>query len=296
MIELTDRHFQELCADPAVRRIIDDANRNGARAALAFWGILIAGLLFVGAVTWYALATGWQITGVIFASFGVLIVYILAALPLAMTGRAIKLPVFGILAARHGMDYTALVDTVPVSAEAKAALFGAEPGTETYTDFFQGKLLDAGEFATCQAYLLGERGNRFNGRLFILGPPHGGSGRVIVTPDCPAWVDPGTSMAFADDPAFARAFRVHATNPEEATALLGPEARRTLLDLRRRGKVRLYAAPGEILVAVEGRKGFSPGLGFRFRRGEDRVRRMFDDLADSLAVLSRLKAALDPAP
>jgi hypothetical protein len=44
---------------------------------------------------------------------------------------------------------------------------------------------------------------------------------------------------------------------------------------------------------MDGRKGFTPGLGFRFRRGEARVRAMFDDLADSLATLSRLKASLD---
>ncbi len=296
MIELTDKDFHEFCADPAVRRIIDDANRNGSRAALAFWSLLIAGLLFVGAVTWYAIASGWQVTGVIFGSFGVLIVYILAAVPLAMSGRAIKLPAYEILAARHGLDYAPLVETLPVSAEARAALFGEEPGTESYTDFFHGKLLDGSDLATCQAYLLGEGGRRFNGRLFILGRAHGGSGRIIVTPDCPARVEPATSVVFDDDPAFARVFRVHASDAGEARALLGPEARRTLLELSRRGKVRLYAGPGEIFVAVEGRKGFTPGLGFRFRRGEDRVRAMFDDLADSLALLSRLKAVLDPAP
>ncbi len=292
MIELTDQDFHELCADPAARRIIDDANRNGARAAFAFWGLLIAGLLFVGAVTWYAIASGWQITGVVFGSFGVLIVYILAAIPLAMSGRAIKLPIFEILAARHGLDYAALVHTLPVSAEARAALFGDGPGTEGYTDFFNGKFLDGSDFATCQAYLLGESGSRFNGRLFILGRLHG-SGRIIVAPDCPAWVNPAMSLVFEDDPAFARAFRVHASDAGEARTLLGPETRRTLLGLSRRGKGRLYAGPGEILIAIEGRKGFTPGLGFRFRRGEDRVRAMFDDLADSLALLSRLKVALD---
>ena len=294
MIELTDSDFHDLCADPAVRRIIDDANRSGGRAAFAFWGILIPGMFFVGAVTWYAIAAGWQITGVIFGSFGMLVVYILAALPLAMTGRAIKLPVFQRLAVRHGLAYAPLVDTLPVSADARAALFGAELGTESYTDYFQGKLLDESDFATCQAYLLGERGRRFNGRLFILGRPHGGSGHVIVAPDCPAWINPATSLVFDDDPAFCRAFRVHASDAGEARALLGPEARRTLLELRRRGKVRLYAGLGEIFVAIAGRKGFTPGLGFRFRRGEDRVRAMFDDLADSLAVLRSLKAALDP--
>ena len=65
-------------------------------------------------------------------------------------------------------------------------------------------------------------------------------------------------------------------------------------DLGRPEKIRLYTGPNAILVAIEGRKGFTPGLGFRFRRGEERVRSMFDDLADSLAILSRLKASLDP--
>jgi hypothetical protein len=296
MTELTDRAFHELCADPAVRRIIDDANRNGGRAAFAFWGILGLGLLFVGAVTWYAIASGWQVTGVIFGSFGVLIVYILAAVPLAMTGRAIKLPVFKILAARQGLDYSPLVQIFPVSAEARAALLGEDPGTESYTDFFSGKFLDASEFATCQAYLLGEKGSRFNGRLFAVGRLQSSVERVIVTPDCPRWVDPATAVRFEEDQAFERAFKVHASDTAAAGALLSPETRHMLVDLRRRGKLRLYAGPGEIFVAIEGRKGFTPGLGFRFRRAEDRLRWMFDDLADSLAMLNRLKAALDGRP
>jgi hypothetical protein len=295
LIELTERHFQELCADPAVRRIIDDANRSGGRAALGFWGLLLAGLVAVGAGTWWAIAAGWLVTGVIFGSCGVLIVYILAAVPLAMAGRSIKLPVFGILAARHGLDYAPLVHVLPVSREAMGALFGDEPATESFTDYFYGKTLDAGDFSTCQAYRLGERGSRFNGRLFAFAREHGGSGHILVTPESPSGVDAATELAI-DDPAFRCAFQVHASVAEEGRALLGPEARRTLLELRRRGKVRLYAGPGEFLVAAEGRRGFTPGLGFRFRRAEDRIRWMFDDLADSLATLRTLKASLDGRP
>lgn len=295
MIELTDRDFEDLCADETVRRIIADADRNGRRAALGFWGLLIVGLLMVGAGSWYAIAFGWLVTGVIVGSFGVLIVYILAAVPLAMAGRAIKLPVYERLAARHGLDYAALSPAPPASRAAMQALFGDEPATESYTDYFHGKRLDAGEFTTCQAYLLGEKGSRFNGRLFAFVRDHGSGGYLLVTPESPTGVDPATEL-IPDDPDFGCAFRIHASDAGEARALLGPEARRTLLDLRRRGKVRLYAGPGEMLVAVEGRKGFTPGLGFRFRKAEDRIRRMFDDLADSLTVLRRLQEALDPAP
>jgi hypothetical protein len=295
LIELTDRDFQDLCADETVRRIIADANRNGRRAASGFWALLITGLLMVGAGTWFAIASGWLVAGVIFGSFGVLIVYILATVPLAMAGRAIKLPVYERLAARHGLDYAALSPTPPASRAAMHALFGDELATESYTDYFHGKRLDAEDFTTCQAYLLGEKGSRFNGRVFAFAREHDGGGHLLVTPDSPHWVDPATEL-MSEDPDFRCVFRVHASDEWEARALLGPEARRTLLDLRRRGKVRLYAGPGEILVAVEGRKGFTPGLGFRFRKAEDRIRRMFDDLADSLAVLRRLRAALYPDP
>ena len=250
----------------------------------------------VGALTAFAITAGWVVTGVIGGSVGVLLVYILAMLPLVAAGRAIKLPVFELLAARHGLDFAPLVQAPPVYAQASRALFGDELATESFVDFFQGKFLDACDFATCQAYVLGESDTRFNGRLFSFGRRHGGRGHVIVTPDRPSWVDAGTAVALDGDPAFARAFRIHATIPEEARALLGPEARRTLLDLRRRGKVRLYAGPGEILVAIDGRKGFTPGLGFRFRSGEARIRAMFDDLADSLRLLRALKFALDPQP
>ena len=144
MIELTDRDFQDLCADEEVRRIIADANRNGRRAALGFWALLIVGLLMVGAGTWYAIASGWLVTGVIVGSCGVLIVYILAAVPLAMAGRAIKLPVYQRLAALHGLDYAALIASPPASRAAVQALFGDGLATESYTDYFHGKRLDAG--------------------------------------------------------------------------------------------------------------------------------------------------------
>src|SRR6218665_3570778 len=101
MPELTDRDYQDLCADERVRAIIGEANRSGRRAAVGFWGILLAGLVMVGAITAWAIAAGWVVTGVIFGSAGMLAVYILAAIPLAMAGRAIKLPVYEILAARH---------------------------------------------------------------------------------------------------------------------------------------------------------------------------------------------------
>jgi hypothetical protein len=295
MIELTERDFRELCADPAVRRIIDDANRSGRRAALGFWGLLLAGLLAVGAGTFWAIDAGWLVNGVIFGSCGMLIVYILAAIPLAMAGRGLKLQVYERLAARHGLNYAALVDVLPVSREAIAGLFGDDLATESYNDYFDGKRLDADDFSTCQAYLLGKRGLRFSGRLFAFVREHGGTGHILVTPECPSGADTVTALTF-DDPAFRCAFRVHASVAEEGRALLGPEARRTLLELRRRGKVSLHAGPGEILVAIEGRKGFTPGLGFRFRRAEDRIRWMFDDLKDSLAILRTLTASLDGSP
>jgi hypothetical protein len=296
MIELTDRDFRNLCADDRVRRIIADADRRGRRAAFGFWAILVVGLAMIGGATAWLIGEGWLVTGVAIGSVGVLAVYILAALPLAMAGRAIKLPVFDILAGRHGLVYEPLVHSPPVFAEARPFLFGEEPVSESFTDFFHGTLLDASEFATCQGYVLGENGGRFNGRLFSFARPRGGDGAVVVTSDRPRWVDPATSLATGEDPAFGRAFRVHATIAEEGRALLGPAARCALLELRRLGKVRLYAGPGAILVALDGRKGFTPGLGFRFRGGEARVRAMFDDLADSLALLRRLKTALDPAP
>jgi hypothetical protein len=293
MVELTESHFRELCADAAVRRIIDEADRSGRRAAIGFWAVLLLGFAMIAAATIIAINLDHLILAVLIGSIGVLAVYCIAMIPLVVAGRAIKLPVFEILAARHGMDYAPLVGAPPVYAEAGPILFGDELATESFVDFFHGKFLDACDFTTCQSYILGENETRFNGRLFTLARHRGGGGHVIATPDNPHCVDPATALALDGDPAFARAFRVHATIAEEGRALLGPEARRTLLELRRRGKVWLYAGPGEILVAVQGRKGFTPGLGFRFRRGEDRIRAMFDDLADSLATLRSLKASLD---
>lgn len=259
MIELTDRDFQALCGDERIRRIVDAADRSGRRAALAFWSIWIGGLILSGGAAAWLIGQGWQVTGVLVGSVGMVAAYVFAALPLAMAGRAIKLPVYEILAARHGLAYAPLVEEPLFFAGARPALFGAEPGVESFTDYFQGKLLDAADFMTCQAYLLPERGGRFNGRFFAFG-------------------------------------RSHVAGAEERCAPSEAEVRRLLAGLGHRGKVRLHAGPDAVFVALEGRKGFTPGLGFHFRHGEERVRAMFDDLADSLALLSRLKAAFDRGP
>jgi len=302
LIELADHHFQDLCADPEVRRILAEANRNGGRTSLGFWAILVLGLLLVAAATIIAFALDRPVLAVIVGGVGMLAVYVIAAIPLAMAGRAIKLPVFQRLAARHGLAYAPLTGLVPLHAEASPHLFDVWLTTESFTDLFQGKDERDHRFATWQTYLARGSGGDikpvFNGRVFAFERRTWGKGRILIVPAGRYF---GSTRGTADmrpvtlgDAEFERWFQVHATVEAEARALLGPEARRMLLALRKGGKLRIYAGLGDILVALDGRKGFTPGLGFFFRRGEARVRAMFDDLADSLHLLRTLKAGLDP--
>jgi hypothetical protein len=55
------------------------------------------------------------------------------------------------------------------------------------------------------------------------------------------------------------------------------------------GRVWGYVGPGGVLIAVAGRNLFEPGNMFRSISGTDRVRRMFEDVSFSLAILERLQ-------
>lgn len=96
------------------------------------------------------------------------------------------------------------------------------------------------------------------------------------------------------DDEFERNFEVYATDPAEAAQLLSDGALRSrLLDLRLAGKVFVYAGPQEALVAAGGQDRFEPGDMTDSLIGEERVRLMFDDVCESLALLRELKARLE---
>jgi hypothetical protein len=71
------------------------------------------------------------------------------------------------------------------------------------------------------------------------------------------------------------------------------DLRRALLALREEGAVSIFVSAEEALVAVSsGKNRFEAGSMLRRLPPEDRVKRMFDDLAASLETLSLLRRVL----
>ena len=95
------------------------------------------------------------------------------------------------------------------------------------------------------------------------------------------------------DEAFEKKFEVYSTHPLEARELLFDTVfRAKLLELRKTGRVFVYAGPEEALVAATGKDRFEPGNMLRSRPGEERVKGMFEDVRASLELLRSLKAKL----
>ena len=95
------------------------------------------------------------------------------------------------------------------------------------------------------------------------------------------------------DPAFEKKFEVYSSQPASAPGIVDGAVRRALLQLREKGRVFAYVGPEDALVAVSGKNRFEAGSMFRATPGEQRARRMFDEVCESLAILGRLKRELD---
>jgi hypothetical protein len=96
-------------------------------------------------------------------------------------------------------------------------------------------------------------------------------------------------VGFEADADFDGKFDVQATQVDRGHALLGDDLRRLLLELRVAGRLWAYVGPAGVLIAVAGGNLFEPGNMFRSISGTDRVRRMFEEVNASLAILERLQ-------
>jgi hypothetical protein len=126
----------------------------------------------------------------------------------------------------------------------------------------------------------------------------GARGETVIVPDKKIfnfWKPSGDMerVRIEGDEPFEKKFEVYSTNPLEARELLFDSAfRARLLELRKDGRVFVYAGPEEALVAATGKDRFEPGSMLRSRPGEERVKLMFDDVCASLELLKALKAKL----
>ncbi|MFN3944531.1 MAG: DUF3137 domain-containing protein [Allosphingosinicella sp.] len=297
MIELTAGHFEALCRKEPVRAEIGALTDKRKAALRSFWTRLIAGIaLSVGA--FYALGPEW---GAVVGIIGFVAAIVVASLPLTRAKEELKHPVLEALAADCGLHYMPTGFDPPVMADAVQPLFGSFSSSE-FTDLFWGEDGDARRFALYEAKLERRQGKNshtiFRGQVFAFQRRAGGRGTTIVRPDWGLFnfFKPAKGMERVQidtDAAFEKKFAAYGTDPLATRQILfDADLRRLLMELRKTGRVFLYASETDVLVAVQGGDLFEPGSMFKGRSGEERVRAMFDDVRGALGTLKALRGRL----
>jgi hypothetical protein len=303
MIQLTDSDFRTLCAAGTVSERIGALEGERKTAVRKFWLRGTIGLALTAAALATLLNAGWEVVAfLVFAAF-LVGTFIAAAAPLMAAKEGLKHPVLDEVAKRAGLEYFPSDFVPPAFGSARALLFGGGGfSSETYSDLFNGADEEGRGLAVYEACLQRRAGKNsyvvFSGQVYAIQRRPGHQGRIAIVPDRKLfnfW-RPASDMErvrIEGDPAFEKKFEVYATHPMEARELLFDTAfRARLLELRKAGRVFVYAGPEEALVAATGKDRFEPGSMLRSRPGEERVKLMFDDVCASLALLRDLKAKL----
>jgi Protein of unknown function (DUF3137) len=303
MIQLTTADFHSLCAAGTVRERIGALEGERKAAVRKFWARGLIGLALAGAALATLLSSGWEVIAIIVFIAFLIGTFIAAAGPLMAAKEGLKHPVLGEVAKQAGMEYIPGGFTPPAFDSACALLFGGGGFcSQTYSDLFNGADEEGRGFAVYEANLQRRAGKNsyvvFSGQMYAIQRRPGRQGHIAIVPDKKIlnfW-KPASDMErvrIEGDPAFEKKFEVYATHPMEARELLFDSAfRARLLELRKAGRVFVYAGPEEALVAATGKDRFEPGSMLRSRPGEERVRLMFDDVCSSLELLRELKAKL----
>ena len=303
MIELGTGDFRALCADARVRERLGALEGERRAAVRQFWLRGLGGLAVAAVAAIFLFESGWETTA--FLTFMVLAVaaMIAAILPLTAAKEGLKHPVLEELGRKAGLDYLPSGFAPPALGSACALLFGGGGfSSETYSDLFNGKDEEGRGVAVYEACLQRRAGKNsyvvFSGQIYAVQRRPGTQGHTAIVPDRKLlnfW-KPASDMErvrIEGDAAFEKKFEVYSTHPMEARELLFDTAfRARLLELRKNGRVFVYAGPEEALVAATGKDRFEPGSMLRSRPGEERVKLMFDDVCASLALLRELKAKL----
>ncbi|HLL29606.1 MAG TPA: DUF3137 domain-containing protein [Allosphingosinicella sp.] len=303
MIQLTSADFQTLCASGTVSERIGALEGERRAAVRKFWLRGSIGLALSAAALVTLLNAGWEVVAFIVFVLFLVGTCIAAAGPLMAAKEGLKHPVLEEVARKSGMEYIPAGFTPPALGSACKLLFGGGGfSDETYSDLFNGTDEEGRGFAVYEASLQRRAGKNtysvFCGQMYAIQRRPGRQGEIAIVPDRKIlnfWKPAGDMerVPVEADPAFEKKFEVYATHPMEARELLFDTAfRARLLELRKNGRVFVYAGPEEALVAVNGKDRFEPGSMLRSRPGEERVRLMFDDFCASLELLGELRAKL----
>jgi hypothetical protein len=303
MIQLTTTDFQTLCAAGTVRERIGALEGERKAAVRQFWMRLLGGLALAAATGIGLYASGWETTGLVAFALVAVGAIIAAIQPLMAAKEGLKHPVLEEIGRKAGLEYIPHGFTPPALGSAGTLLFGGGGfSSQTYTDLFNGTDEEGRGLAVYEACLQRRAGKNsyvvFSGQIYAIQRRPGAQGHTAIVPDKKIlnfW-KPASDMErvrIEGDEAFEKRFEVYSTHPMEARELLFDTAfRGRLLELRKAGRVFVYAGPEEALVAAAGKDRFEPGNMLRSRPGEERVRLMFDDVCASLALLRELKAKL----
>lgn len=302
MFEYNDAHFQELCRQGPVSAEINAVEEKRKAAVRGFWLYLIGGFVLAAAILTTLIASDWPTAAIVIAVLVLVAALILALRPLSRVGLDLKTPVLETLAGQGGMTYMHQGFDPPVYPDARRILFGRSLSGQAFTDLFHGTDPDGNRFAIYEATLTRRAGKStvtvFSGQVYAFQRRSKGGGETAIVPDRGLFnfFKPAKGMErlkFETDPEFEKKFEVYSTHPASALGLIGSDVRRALLELRQAGRVFAYVGPEDVLVAATGKDRFEAGSMFRSSPGQERARAMFDDLCASLAVLRRLKRALD---
>ena len=302
MFEYTGDHFQQLCRSGVVRERISAMEDTRRSAVRSFWLFLAGGILLAAAIAYSMAGSSYDVWGWVIAIAVLIGGVVFAILPLSRAGESLKHPVLEALAQQGGMEFLPSGFEPPVYPEARNALFGSWLSGQTFSDLFHGTDAGGQRFALYEGILTRKAGKNtvtvFSGQIYAFQRRSKGGGIIAIVPDRGLFnfFKPAKGMErmkFDGDPEFEKKFEVYASHRSEALGLLGSEARRQLLQLRRGGRVFAYAGPEDMLVAAWGKNRFEAGSMFRSLGGEERVKRMFDEVCESLGILRSLKQALD---
>jgi len=302
MVEYSENDFKDLCRAGRVSVEIGSIEDKRRDAVKKFWLYLLGGIVLSALMGWSLIGAGWVATGAILGIAVLIVAIVVAIIPLSKAGEALKHPVLETLAEKGGMTYMPSGFDPPVYPEARKALFGNWLSSQTFTDLFHGIDGEGRRYAFYEGNLTRKQGKNtvtiFSGQMYAFQRRSRASGDIVIVPDRGLFnfFKPLSGMErvkFESDPDFEKRFEVYAYHPHEAMALLGTDLRRKLLELRQAGRVFAYVGAEDAFVAATAKNKFEAGSMFRATAGEERVRRMFDEVCESLAHLRALKAGLD---
>jgi hypothetical protein len=302
MIDYGQHHFSDLCRDGRVAVEISTLEDKRRRALRHFWFSLLAGIIF--AIGIVAIMGRGDLFGVaiVIAIIVFVVALVLGMIPLGRAGKSLKLPALETLAEMGGLTYMENGFDPPVYPDARKALFGNWLSSQSFTDLFHGMDEDGKRFALYEGHLTRKSGKNtvtiFSGQMYAFQRRPRSGGEIVIVPDRGLFnfFKPLSGMErvrFESDPEFEKKFEVYAFHAYEALSLIDSDVRRKLLDLRQAGRVFGYVGPEDVFIAATAKDKFEAGSMFRSTSPQERVRRMFDEVCESLRHLRALKAALD---